>query len=169
MQVYKKLHCICFASEQTILQKLDLHEAPPKQEFHMSNFLNTFTLEGGKIITRDNSVGRHPELIHDVQSDVWHYKAGTSTTWTLSFLWVKSLKWNLFRSISSSIFTKGKKLFFSSFLSLLFPTVKRLIKYKWPLFWEVRPSNAFFQSLWLMVMNCLPGTILNFGVKATLS
>lgn len=36
----------------------------------MSNFLNTFTLEGGKIITGDNSVGRHPELIHDVQSDV---------------------------------------------------------------------------------------------------
>ena len=66
MQVYKKLHCICIASEQTILQKLDLHEAPPKQEFHMANFLNTFTLEGGKIITRDNSVGRPPELIHDV-------------------------------------------------------------------------------------------------------
>ena len=58
MQVYKKLHGICIASEQTILQKLDLHEAPPKQD--------TFTLEGGKIITRDNSVGRHPELIHDV-------------------------------------------------------------------------------------------------------
>lgn len=165
MQVYKKLHSRCIASEQTILQKLDLHEAPPKQEFHMSNF----TLEGGKIIIRDNSVGRHPELIHEVQSDVWLYKAGTSTTWTLSFLWVKSLKWNLFHSISSSIFTKGNKLFFSSFLSLLFPTVKRLIKYKWPLFWEVRPSNAFFQSLWLMVMNCLPGTILNLGVKATLS
>ena len=34
----------------------------------MANFLNTFTLEGGKIITRDNSVGRHPESIHDVQS-----------------------------------------------------------------------------------------------------
>ena len=118
----------CIASEQTILQKLDLHEAPPKQEFHMSNFLNTFTLEGGKIITRDNSVGRHPELIHDVQSDVWLYKAGTSTTWTLSFLWVRSLKWNLFRSISSSIFTKGNKLFFSSFLSLLFPTVIKVNK-----------------------------------------
>ena len=66
MQVYKKLHYISIASERTILQKLDLHEAPPKQEFHMSNFLNTFTLEGGKIITRDNSVGRPPELIHDV-------------------------------------------------------------------------------------------------------
>ena len=66
MQVYKKLHSRCIASEQTILQKLDLHEAPPKQEFHMSNF----TLEGGKIIIRDNSVGRHPELIHEVQSDV---------------------------------------------------------------------------------------------------
>lgn len=48
MQVYKKLHCICIASEQTVLQKLDLHEAPPKQEFHIANFLNPFTLKGAK-------------------------------------------------------------------------------------------------------------------------
>jgi len=114
MQVYKKLHCICIiASEPIVSQNLDLHEAPPKQEFHMANFLNPFTLEGGKNYKRQRC--RQTPRVNSWRCSVTLFDSLKQTP--LQHGHSPSRGWGHWNENSSAVFLN---LFFHSFLSFCF-------------------------------------------------
>ena len=150
------LHLHCIRTNHIPKVGFTYHEAPPKQEFHIANFLNPFTLEGGKNYKRQ--LCRQTPRVNPWCCSVILFDSIKQTP--LQHGHSPSSEWGHWNETSSAVFLQvylQREIIFFFFISkfLLFLAVKRLINTNDPFFGKhFHPMPSFSLCDWWSLIAC---------------